>query len=541
MSPYRPVAPGIAIPDNSKRVAASFRGRAMCRFAALALVVLLSLVSLPARAQKEEWVGQWVFPKTNGVPLKSKDGKELLKWSVTAGKVVAADGERITIRHDQYSGPYEASARKDEVVKLADAPAFFGEQIRANEKAVWPRVMRAAAWSLQRKHDSAVKELTEVIRLHPSAALHDFRGGALLLGGEIDAAIADFDKAIQLDPNRASTFSNRGLARSLKGDLAQATRDYSESIRLNPDYSRAFHNRGLTWSARGEPDKAIQDYTEAIRLNPDFREAVHDRALAWLARKNYDKAIQDFDRTLELDPNDARALMGRADAWNLKTDYDRAIRDYSAVLQLDPKNVAALQDRGAAYRAKGEYVKAAGDYDEAIRLEPKNTGLYRRRAELWWARGQPSKSIADLSTVIRLEPGEATHYYARGFVWNHLRNYAKAIDDYTAANRIKPDDPGALNALAWVLATCPEEKYRDGKRAVELATRACEMTRWKDPNHLGTLAAASAEAGDFEKAVEYQKQALEDPEYEKTSSAEAHFRLRLYRDRRPYREPPAKK
>lgn len=92
------------------------------------------------------------------------------------------------------------------------------------------------------------------------------------------------------------------------------------------------------------------------------------------------------------------------------------------------------------------------------------------------------------------------------------------------------------DALARLLATCPDDKARDGKRAVEYATTACERTGWKDPMYLDTLAAAYAEAGQFEEAVRYQTRALEDPTLKGDLRKAARQRLELYRQKKPFRD-----
>jgi hypothetical protein len=83
---------------------------------------------------------------------------------------------------------------------------------------------------------------------------------------------------------------------------------------------------------------------------------------------------------------------------------------------------------------------------------------------------------------------------------------------------------------------CPEEKIRDRKRAIRMATRACELTDWKSGWTLNTLAAVCAEAGQFEEAVRYQTKALEDPAYRGPAGDVFRQRLELYKRKKPFRQ-----
>ena len=126
----------------------------------------------------------------------------------------------------------------------------------------------------------------------------------------------------------------------------------------------------------------------------------------------------------------------------------------------------------------------------------------------------------------------------RALFWYERGEYARSLEDYEELLRVQPDSPWAENGRAWTWATCPDAKFRDGKRAVPAAKRACELTNWHNGAVLDTLAAAYAEAGDFPAAVHWQTEALKyvPPAWEETPGFRA--RLVLYRSGKPYREGP---
>jgi hypothetical protein len=116
------------------------------------------------------------------------------------------------------------------------------------------------------------------------------------------------------------------------------------------------------------------------------------------------------------------------------------------------------------------------------------------------------------------------------------RDYLKALNLYHKAMD-QGLQPTVLNDFAWFLATCPDASQRDGHQAVDYAIKACDLTKWKASSLIDTLAAAFAETGQFDKAVEYEKQAISIPDVDAQDKRQMEQRVELYRHRTPYRQP----
>jgi tetratricopeptide (TPR) repeat protein len=267
-----------------------------------------------------------------------------------------------------------------------------------------------------------------------------------------------------------------------------------------PDSGRLYGGRAAVRRELGDLDRAIDDCSTAIRLEPRSAEFYNNRGFMRTEKGELDKAIADFDHALALDHTHAAAYDNRGLAWGAQGAYDKAIEDHSAAIKLDPKNSHYFNNRGNAKSAIGDYAQALDDFNEAIRLDPQEAVAYNNR-------------------------GNARYF---------RKEYDKALADFAEAIRLDPTDPVALNSRAVLLATCLEEKYRDGKKAIADATKACELTEWKDAETIDTLAAAHAEAGDFAKAIDWQKKAIGLADDDDKPDLQA--RLELYQDNKPFRQ-----
>ena len=143
--------------------------------------------------------------------------------------------------------------------------------------------------------------------------------------------------------------------------------------------------------------------------------------------------------------------------------------------------------------AKGDFDKAIADDTEAIRLDPKFAVTYSNRALAHDNKGEYAQAIADSDEAIRLNPKIASAHCHRGVALEKQGQYEQAIAEFDQALLLDPAYRRTYPTFAMFLATCPDEPYRDGKLALELATKAVKMDAEKTPEPLSALAAANAE------------------------------------------------
>jgi tetratricopeptide (TPR) repeat protein len=238
------------------------------------------------------------------------------------------------------------------------------------------------------------------------------------------------------------------------------------------------------------------------------------------------------DKAIPIDLSSPVFYNSRGLAWKKEKGYDKAIADFNEAIRLDPTYAAAFNNRGLAWKAKKEYDKAIADYDQAILLAPNYAVAYHNRGLAWLSKKEFHRAIDDCNEAIRLDPTYAGAYRTRSMAWASKEEYGKAIADSDEALRLDPNGVDGLALSAWLRATCAEARYRDGKRAVELATKACELSNWKIAMYVGVLAAAYAETGDFDSAIKFGQKAVElDP-----NEVHHSYRLDVFQDHKPYRQ-----
>jgi tetratricopeptide (TPR) repeat protein len=164
--------------------------------------------------------------------------------------------------------------------------------------------------------------------------------------------------------------------------------------------------------------------------------------------------------------------------------------------------------------------------------ESRSAKFYNNRGIAFAEKGQYDQAISDFNQALEINPRYNKAYNNRGIVYRLRGQYHQAISDFNRSIAINPLDAEAYNNLSWLLATAKAPGFRNGKKAVELALKACGLSDWKNAEYIDTLAAAYARAGDFDNAIKWQERILESSRSAKTS--EFQQRLNFYREGKPW-------
>jgi tetratricopeptide (TPR) repeat protein len=424
----------------------------------------------------------------------------------------------------------------------------------------WPVLRQAAVENLQRalRYDSELGEAHYLI-----ARLESLPGGdrqralksanaavkllaadnqqlskALLLRGNLsddgDQRLADYQLAIQTDPNNHDALRTRGLYYLTQGQPEKAVADFTAVLDEDAENVDAHEAIAEALTNMQKYDEALEHLSKSIKLSPDNSLGYTLRARVHALQGDLKAAMEDLDTALKADPNDVAALLMRARLRQTQGESELARADIERVLVVRPGLTQAIVLRSLLAAASGDMAKAISDMQDLVDKDPRNVEWRLQLAALYSRDQRPRKAVALYSEVLDENPSNALALSGRADTLLSIGKHTEAVEDYDRVLKLSEPDSNVLNNLAWVLATSPDENVRNGERAIELATKACELTEYKRPHILSTLAAGYAESGDFETAIKWSSKAVElgDKELKQQLTEE----LESYRQKKPWRE-----
>ena len=298
-----------------------------------------------------------------------------------------------------------------------------------------------------------------------------------------------------------------------------------------------------SWPAR-DYQESLRTYTQTIKQKPYDAVAYYNRGMVHFALGMHDSAVADFNKAISLRPGELQPYIGKLSALYASGKYRDVLDVADQVLDLFDSHSWGYYWRGRALLAIAQPRKAIEDFNKFLEKEKdpdriSDVSYYLGSA--YFESGEYDTAITHLNMAIVKNPLNFENWVLRGIVYKGKLEYAQALRDLNNGFRIsKNTSLMACNSIAWILATCPNPEFRNGAEAVKMATIAVNLDDSK-PYYHDTLAAAYAELGMFNKAVEEEKKALKllgkVPDSESNEiSARYQKRLDCYTGNKPYRD-----
>lgn len=291
----------------------------------------------------------------------------------------------------------------------------------------------------------------------------------------------------------------------------------------------------------GNHARAIPAFTRAIKAKPEDPARYYCRAVAHSHAMDLDAAIHDYGTAIELDPRYAPAWIGRAEARRQRGEYKAAIDDASiglCTLPADPDvqvtRALGFVVRGSCYLALRRTEEAFEELEEAVRMAPNDGMAYSMRGFVRLEAEDYEQALSDLDKAVERGANSLETLVSRAVALFRLGRYEAAFRQICDCCDDCPQAVDALRTHAWFLATCPDDQFRNGRRALALAASARGLATADDWACQASVAAAYAELGQFDDAVEHAEKAHD------SAPAAQHPKLErflaAYKAQQPYRD-----
>jgi tetratricopeptide (TPR) repeat protein len=284
----------------------------------------------------------------------------------------------------------------------------------------------------QREWGAAKRSFHAALRSSPKSFEAHFGLGNLAIAQDKHALAAQWYEralALALAPESSQALNALGNARFGQGDMEEAIASYQRAIELAPSNHEAYINLGNAYMRQDRFESAVPVYEQGVRCLPSDRDPVVLLGIAYLKTRASEKAIQVFSKAVELDPNYAvsHQLLGHALVQSRY--FQQTIPCFERALFLDPRNHEAHNGLGTALEGLGEFANADVAFRAALALQPESVE-YLVNVGLNMARQRDPSGIELLERAIQIDPNHFEAHYALAEVLLATGFYERGFQEY---------------------------------------------------------------------------------------------------------------
>ncbi len=282
---------------------------------------------------------------------------------------------------------------------------------------------------------------TNVLKNNPNVieALNN-RGNAYNYRGNVELAIADFNRGIEIQPNYKSFYNNRAQSYFQLDSFELALKDLDKATRLDPGYLDAYLNKGQVFSAMEDYFGAVRVYSKAIEMAP-YRALIYlSRASAYQKLELKEEALADFKKAIEVHPRSNRAYYELGRWYSQNNDFQLALINLEKARELNPFVPEAYNELGHVNNQAQNYEAAKENLDKALEISPYLAKAYNNRGISNFHLNEVDAALRDFNKAIKIDSAFAEAFSNRGNLYAFSGEFEKALDDYSQAIMLSSDD-----------------------------------------------------------------------------------------------------
>jgi tetratricopeptide (TPR) repeat protein len=377
-----------------------------------------------------------------------------------------------------------------------------GSQSRADRYMYLPAIglFIMFAWSLQWLAQRAPKFSFVYVSATAIALALCFATTSRLAGYWSDSEKL-FKHAIAVMPGNYLAWNSYGKALDEMGHKKEALQAFEHSIAIQPNFPESQFNCGTVLMQLGSINEAVPHFQQALRCSASYDLALHSLGNAYFKLGDLQQAQDLLARAVKLDTDDAEIHHDLGTILLHMGRFPEAIHQLTIAVGLQPGHLEAQRNLGVALAQSGNIAEAAKHLHVAVELAPSDPEIRFNLGLSLLDLDRNTDAETELLAGEKLSPKDPRFPYRLAIACQRERKFADSIANYRKSISLAPEFAEGMNDLAWLLATCPDDRLRAGPEAVALAQKACSLTGRKNPAMLATESAAFAEVGRFKDAA----------------------------------------
>ena len=324
--------------------------------------------------------------------------------------------------------------------KLLEAEQICQQLIIAHRDFFDALHLLALVQSILGKREAALASYDRALELRPDyAEALSNRGNTLHQMKRFEEALTSFDRALKARPAYAEAFSNRGVTLHAMKRYLEALESFDRALEIQPNYIKALSNRGNTLHELKRFEEALASFDRALEVQPDYAEALSNRGVTLHELKRLDEALASYDRAIELSPNYAEAL---SKSWPHSA-RNEAVRGGTSELRPRAQSATGIRRCSLSswqYTAKlKRFEEALESYDRALALRADIPEVLSNRGLTLHELKRFDEALASYDRALMLRKGYAEALSNRGVTLRELKRFDEALTSYDHALRVRPN------------------------------------------------------------------------------------------------------